>query len=441
MKVIVLISQTRAFLYRCFHSGWQSSFVGIFLSLCLILSSCQQATTKHDSVIRLSLWQSINPPINRDVFNKLVDKFNQTHTDVQVESIFIGQPQLPKILTAVVGNAPPDILSFDPQLTGQFMELGAIRHLEEWLDKLPLKSEISPNLLEELKLDGHLWSIPISTSNVGIFYRPKLFQAAGITKVPETWEELREIAKKLTVDKNGDNRPEQYGILLPLGKGEWTVFSWFPFLLGAGGEIVTNNHPNLMNSGAIAALQFWQDLLKDGSAILSAPERGYEEDAFLTGRVAMQITGPWSYIMKSKGDFDVFPIPASVKRATVTGTGNVYLMKTTPAREQAALKFFEYVLSEKFQTEWSMGTGFLPVNLKSLQSQAYQEFIQQKPVLKVFIDQMPMSGSRPIIPGYSRVSDSLGRAIESTLLGKSSAEKALKEAQERLEMIWDNNSY
>jgi multiple sugar transport system substrate-binding protein len=417
--------------------AWRLSVLGIVISICLILlSGCQVTAQKDDRVIHLSLWQSINPPANRDVFEKLVDKFNQTHTDIQVESIFIGQPQLPKILTAVVGNAPPDILSFDPQLTGQFVELGAILPLEKWLDKLPLKSEISPNLWEQLKLNAHLWSIPLYTSNLGIFYRPKLFQAAGITQTPKTWEELRQVAKKLTIDRNRDNRPEQYGILLPLGKEEWAVFSWFPFLLSAGGEVVTNNRPNLTNPGAIAALKFWQDLVKDGSAILSAPERGYEEDAFIAGRVAMQITGPWTYIMKSNVDYQVFPIPASVQHATVTATGNLYLMKTTPAREQAALKFLEYVLSEGFQTEWSIGTGFLPVNLKSAQSQAYQEFIKQKPVLKVFLDQISVSGSRPIISGYSRLSDSLGRAIEATMLG-ASPETALKKAQANLDLIWD----
>jgi len=437
MKVTLFQFQIQTF-PRKTNSPWRLSLIGIILSIFFIfLYGCQGTVQKNERVIHLNLWQSINPPVNRDVFDKLVDKFNQTHADIQVESIFIGQPQLPKILTAVVGNTSPDILSFDPQLTGQFMELGAIRPLDKWLDKFPLKSEISPTLWEELKLDGHLWSIPLSTSNVGIFYRPKLFQAAGITQIPKTWEELREVAKKLTIDRNGDNRPEQYGILLPLGKGEWTVFSWFPFLLSAGGEILTNNHPNLTNPGAIAALQFWQDLLKDGSATLSSPERGYEEDAFIAGRVAMQITGPWTYIMKSNVDFNVFPIPASVKPATVSGTGNMYLMKTTPEREQAALKFLEYVLSEEFQTEWSIGTGFLPVNIKSTQSQAYQEILQQKPVLKVFIDQMPVSGSRPIIPGYSRLSDSLGRAIEATMLG-ASPETALKQAQANLDSIWDS---
>ncbi|AVH71741.1 ABC transporter substrate-binding protein [Nostoc sp. 'Lobaria pulmonaria (5183) cyanobiont'] len=438
MKITLFQSLIPNFSRQLTSSVWRLSLMGIILSIFLIfLYGCQGTVEKNDGVIHLSLWQSINPPTNRDVFNKLVDKFNQTHTDIQVESIFIGQPQLPKILTAVVGNAPPDILSFDPQLTGQFMELGAIRPLEKWLDKSPLKSEISPNLWEELKLDGHLWSIPLYTSNLGIFYRPKLFQAAGITQIPKTWEELREVAKKLTIDSNGDNRPEQYGMLLPLGKEEWTVFSWFPFLLSAGGEVVTNNRPNLTNAGAIAALQFWQDLLKDGSATLSSPERGYEEDAFIAGRVAMQITGPWTYIIKSNVDFNVFPIPTNMKPATVTATGNMYLMKTTPAREQAALKFLEYVLSEEFQTEWSIGTGFLPVNLKAIQSEAYQQFINQKPLLKVFVEQIPLAGARPIIAGYNRLSDSLGRAIEATLLGES-AEKALKISQERLELIWDD---
>ncbi|HBK24444.1 MAG TPA: ABC transporter substrate-binding protein [Planktothrix sp. UBA10369] len=429
MKINISFSQIRSYF---------SLIVGIVLYLSLVfLSSCQTTLPKDHNVIHLTLWQSINPPVNRDVFERLVEKFNQKQSDIQVESIYAEG--LPKVLTAVVGNSSPDILSFYPQITGQFVELGAIVPLEEWFDQLPWKSEIIPNTLEELKLDGHLWSIPLSTSNLAIFYRPTLFEAAGIKEPPKTWEELRQVAKKLTIDKNGDKLPEQYGILLPLGKGEWTVFSWFPFLLSAAGEIVTNGYPNLTNAGAITALKFWEDLIKDGSAILSSPERGYEEDNFLAGRVAMQITGPWTYITKSQVDYQVFPIPANIKKATVIGAGNLYVMKTKPERERAALRFLEFVISEEFQTEWAIGTGFLPVNINSVQSQAYQQFLNSKPWLKVFVDQMPVARARPIIAGYNRLSDSLGRAIESTLLGQSSAEQALKEAQERLELIWKSN--
>jgi multiple sugar transport system substrate-binding protein len=437
MKITLVLSLIKNYFRQLIGSTWQTAIVVIFLCLLLSLSSCQATTNKNNGVIHLTLWQGINPPANRDVFQKLVDKFNQTHPDIQVESVFAGEldQQLPKILTAVVGNVPPDILTFYPQVTGQFVELGAIRPLDDWLEKLPIKSEIIPNLFDELQLDGHTWSVPLYTSNMGLFYRPDLFKAAGVTELPKTWQELRQVAKKLTIDRNGDKRPEQYGMLLPLGKGEWTVFSWFPFLFGAGGEVIKNDKPDLMNKQAIAALQFWQDLIKDGSAKLSPPERGYEEDNFIAGKVAMQITGPWTYIMKSDVDFDVFPIPANVEQATVAGTGNMYVMKTTPEKEQAALKFLEYVLSEEFQTEWSIGTGFLPVNIKSAQSQAFQEFASQKPVLKMFLEQMSVTRARPIIAGYSRLSDSLGRAIEATLLGES-PQKALKTAQKRLDMIW-----
>ncbi len=412
----------------------------IILLLCTwCLSSCQTTPiAANNQVIQLKLWQGINPPSNRDVFEKLVAKFNQTHPDLQVQSIFAGDldKQLPKILTAVVGNVTPDILAFYPQITGQFVELQAIKPLEEWLNESPVKADVSSNLLAELQLDGHLWSVPFYTSNLGIFYRPDLFEAAGITETPKTWEELREVAKKLTLDKNGDQIPEQYGMLLPLGKEEWTVFSWFPFLLSAGGEIVTNGRPNLTNPGARSALEFWETLIKDGSATLSPPERGYEEDAFFAGRIAMQITGPWTYITKYKVNYDTFPIPASVTHATVTGSGNLFVMKTTPEREKAAWKFLEFVLSEEFQTEWAIGTGFLPVNQKSVNSKEYQEYVSRNPWLKVFIDQVGVSGYRPTIARYNRISDGLGRAIESTLLGKSSAKAALENAQKRLATIW-----
>jgi multiple sugar transport system substrate-binding protein len=439
-KSAIFSATNMKFIRIRFFNSTQRMFttVIILISCFLFLFSCQQNIQKDNNIIHVTLWQGINPPVNRDVFNKLVDQFNQENSHIHVDSIFTGTPeeQLPKILTAVVGNAAPDILNFSAQITGQLVELGAVEPLDDWFNQSADKSEIYPQVIEELQLDDHLWSVPLYTANLGIFYRNDLFKKAGISETPKNWQELREVAKKLTIDRNGDQRPEQYGILLPLGKQEWTVFSWFPFLLGAGGEILNNNHPNLNNPDAIQALQFWQDLIKDGSATLSPPERGYEEDAFIQGRVAMQITGPWTYIKNSNVDFGVFPIPENKVRATVIGNGNFYLMKTTPEKQKAALKFLEFVVSEQFQTEWAMGTGFLPVNIKSAQSPEYQEYLKSRPWLKVFVEQMSVAGSRPTIAGYSRISDSLGRAIEATLLGKSSAETALKEAQERLEVIW-----
>ncbi|MEL6496877.1 MAG: extracellular solute-binding protein, partial [Cyanobacteria bacterium J06623_7] len=124
------------------------------------------------------------------------------------------------------------------------------------------------------------------------------------------------------------------------------------------------------------------------------------------------------------------------KPAAVIGGENLFVFKTTPTREQASLRFLEYVLSEEFQTAWALSTGYLPVNLKSQQSQAYQDFIAENPVVKIFLDQMQWAKSRPIIPQYNRLSENLGRAIEASLLQKQTPTEALRRSQQRLELIF-----
>jgi multiple sugar transport system substrate-binding protein len=435
-------------------------WIGIVLvtiGLCSI-ASCTPANLDLNGVTHLTLWQGINPPPNRDVFQKLVAKFNQQHPDIQVESLYVGQAdqQLPKILAAVVGDAAPDLLWFGSMLTGQLVELNAIEPLDKFWNNSSVSQAIDPALRESMEYEQQLWSVPFGTNNVGIFYRPSLFQAAGIEKLPTNWTELRATAKQLTRDTNGDGKVDKYGILLPLGKGEWTVFTWLPFMWGGGGEIQAetgkvvygnkiqsgtvlpnNSTPKLDNPGAIAALELWQNLIQDGSAILSSPERGYELDSFIAGKVAMQLTGPWTLgqLAGTKDiDYGVMPIPAGMRSATSVGGENLFMMKGNPQHRQAAWKFMEYVLSQEFQTEWAIGTGYLPVNLKSRQQSSYQDYVAKTPATQVFLDQAKYGRSRPIAPGYSQISENLGRAIESVLMNKSSPQEALKTAQARLDL-------
>ncbi len=419
----------------------------ILLLVCILLvTGCQNPlTSEQDNVMHITLWQGVNPPSNRDVLQKLVDKFNQNHPHIQVESLYVGQSdqQMPKILAAVVGNAPPDLLWFSPTIAGQLVELDALVPLDEMLNQSPVKDEIDPTLFDAMKYQGKIWSVPFATNNVGIFYRPSLFKAAGIKDLPRTWSEFRQVAKQLTRDTNGDNKIDQHGIFLPLGKGEFSVFTWLPFMWSAGGELAPSaaKVDLVDNKGAIAALQLWQDLVKDGSAILSAPERGYETDAFIAGKAAMQITGPWTltYINNDikNGDFGVFHIPKNELKATSIGGENLFLFKTTSERQKAAFKFIEYVESEDFQTELALGTGYLPINLKSRKSNDYLAYIEKQPTTKVFLEQAQYGRSRPTFSGYSRVSESIGRAIEAVLLGKSSPQAALQESQQRLDLIFD----
>ena len=396
--------------------------------------------------LRLTFWHGVNPPANREVLQTLVNDFNQTHPDIQVDALYVGQPdqQQPKILAAVVGDAPPDLLWFNPTLTGQLVELDAIRPLTDWFEASPLKSQLDPALWPTMSYEGQIWSIPFGTNNTGVFYRPSLFQAAGVQQPPTTWLEFRQVARQLTRDTNGDGHINQHGIQLALGKGDFTVFTWLSFLWSGGAEIeaqVTDGGSRrvLINQpGAVAALNLWQQMVADGSARLSLPERGYELEAFMAGKVAMQISGPWTIrqLQQAQVDFDVFPMPTAVTAATALGGENLFVFKTNAVREAAALEFAAYVASESFQTRWALGTGYLPTNLAARTSPAYQAFVHDYPVLQIFLDQMAIARSRPLFPSYARVTENLGRALEATLLQKQTPELALKAAQQRLDLIF-----
>ncbi|XGV96499.1 MAG: extracellular solute-binding protein [Leptolyngbya sp. BL-A-14] len=193
----------------------------------------------------------------------------------------------------------------------------------------------------------------------------------------------------------------------------------------------------MVSDGAIAALQFWRDLMDDGSVVLSSPERGYELDRFLAGKVAMQLSGPWTLgqLEQTGVDFGVLPIPKQVTQATVIGGENLFILKTTPEREQAARIFAEYVLSERFQMQWAVETGYLPTNLKARESKAYQAYRAKQSAVDVFLSQAPYGRSRPISSRYNRISEQLGRAIEAVLLGRSTPSDALMAAQKRLDLV------
>jgi multiple sugar transport system substrate-binding protein len=454
--------------------SWKRLTCAVVIVVVLAIGGCQvnPSPSVHTNITHLTLWHGVNPPPNRDVLQILVDRFNQTHPEIQVESLYVGQSdqQMPKLFAAIAGNAAPDLLWYGAVITGQLWELDALQPLDAWLNQSAIKDEIDPALYSSMQWSGQTWSLPFGTNNVGLFYRPSLFKAAGITELPKTWDGLRHVARKLTTDTNGDGTIDQHGMMLPLGRGEWTVFTWLPFMWSGGGNLTvasseisrdsskqepsgsliygnnvisgrvvpsTSGSVPILNAGAIAALQLWQDLVQDGSAILSQPERGYELDAFLAGKVAMQLTGPWTLgeLAAKKAEFGVMPIPVGQTPATVVGGENLFMFKTTDAaKAKAAWTFMEYLVSEPSQTLWATKTGYLPVNLKSRRSPDYQAFIQQQPAVQVFLEQAQHGRSRPITPGYTRISENLGRAIETVLMNQATPEEALKTYQTRLDL-------
>ena len=136
-------------------------------------------------------------------------------------------------------------------------------------------------------LNNIVWSAQAQLLHI----RTDLFKKYGV-KVPTTMEELEDAAKKLTIDEDGDGKPEIYGFL-SRGHGRLTTASFASYLFNFGGSwFVTNPDgtrvANINSKESIDAFEFYGRMIRDyapTSALNTKPPQNAA--LYAAGKVAM----------------------------------------------------------------------------------------------------------------------------------------------------------
>jgi len=393
---------------------------------------------KENKEVTLTFWHGFEQENKVKVFKEKIAMFEEEHPNINIKPQSYGAADnaVGKIMTAVAGGNPPEMMWYGPQMTGRLARADALAPAEEFIknDSGFNSDDIFSGLWDVGTYKGTRYTIPFDANNLGIFYNKDYFKQAGIEELPETWAELVEVAEK--VQKNS---PAEYGFQVPMGTKEWTVWTWETFLWQAGGELINEDFTKpLFNSEAGAeALQFWTDLRhEEGVANFSQTGAGYKTGDLVSGQIAMQIIGPWVVPSLNETDlnYGTFMMPKKESRATNIGGENLYIFKTNEAKEKAAWEFAKFIMSADFQVDWAMETGYLPVSKSAQNNDRYQKFLQNNQKIKTFADQMKYGFARPCIPEYSSdLSPALGKAIEKALYQKSAPQAALDEAAKKVE--------
>ncbi|AGB41743.1 ABC-type sugar transport system, periplasmic component [Halobacteroides halobius DSM 5150] len=390
---------------------------------------------KKNKVVELTFWHGMESGANNKALKKKVKEFNQSHPDIQVDlqSYGAADDAESKVMTSVAGGNPPEMMWMGPHMTGQLAEAGVLAPVSEFIKNDPSfnKDDIYDSLWKVSSYQGKIYTAPFEANNLGIFYNKDYFKQAGIKELPDTWTEFIEVAKK--VQENSD---AEYGFQVPMGTGEWTVWNWEAFLKQAGGEFLKDNGTKIAfdSKDGAEALQYWVDLVhKYKVAEFSQTGAGYKTGALESGRIAMQIIGPWTIPQLNKTDlnYGTFMLPKQEERGTSLGGENLYIFKTTERKEKAAWKFAKYVMSADFQVEWAKKTGYLPVSKSAMNSDEYQNFLDENPAVRTFTKQMKYGFARPTGPAYPGISSALGKAIEKALYQRLTPEEALENAAKK----------
>lgn len=229
-----------------------------------------------------------------------VAEFERRNPGVKVSILSMGaggmNPQ--KLMTAIVGKTPPDLINQDRFTIGDwasrdtFMDLSPLIERDKNQPDGVRPTDYYQPCWAEARYKGKVYAIPNSTDDRFLFYNKTLFREAGLdpNKPPRTWEELLVYAKKLTKrDKNGAIK--QIGFIPNWGNSWLYLYSWQnggEFMSPDGRTCTMDAKPN---TDALTYLVSVYDALGGAQQVdqFQSGFQGFAMDPFLTGKVAMKI--------------------------------------------------------------------------------------------------------------------------------------------------------
>lgn len=248
-----------------------------------------------------TMWNEAEP--QGMVIQEAVDAFSDA-TGVEVEINFNGRDIRKTLEPALAGGEMIDLFDEDIE-----------RVLNVWGDYLlplddyvnasyadtngqPYGSQINQtliNLAEELGSakgfadGGKIHNIPYQPSTFVVMYNKDLFEAAGVTTVPKTWEEFLDVCAKLkasgvtpiTVDDA--YMAALMGYTLDRIVGDQKCY-----------EMVASK--DFSDPGVLKAAEIWENMVKEGYISSKAATNVYpagQVDEIAKGTVAMYLNGTW----------------------------------------------------------------------------------------------------------------------------------------------------
>ncbi|WP_417783801.1 ABC transporter substrate-binding protein [Terasakiella pusilla] len=369
----------------------------------------------------------VSGDINR-IVTGMINNFNASHEKVQVEPIYAGSYDNTeqKVMTSLgVGEPPATWLPINSALQ-TFLGMDALADVTAMAKADDIYQDFLPGFLSICESEEKLYGLPFQCSTPVLYYNKDLFAKAGINKAPDTWTELMETAKALTIRNGAD--VSQWGLTFGGGWHDW-IFESFV----RQNALVPWQKDKVMFDApeAIDALEFWVKMVKEGVMPSASTWQGSAND-FMAGRTAMlyHSTGSLANLRKSSPfDVGVAFMPKNKTYGATIGGGPILMAKNQPdAHLQASWTFARWMTNTQNQTHWCKETGYIAARKSSWEGEELKAFANEVPAAKVALDQAAYAGAFLQVPGYHKVREYLKSALDRTLAGEIDPTSALKDA-------------
>ncbi len=203
---------------------------------------------------------------------------------------------IPKLNAAIEGGNAPDITYTDTTRTMNYYPNIPYTDVSELVNELNEERGYFDSAYQSTQIDGVHYYVPYSSSAVIMYVRKDVLAEKGITEMPKTWDEVVEVAKKVTDPDNNF-----YGLAMGCGdtddddENAWRQWQWNEgaYMFDKEGNITIKDGNKWADR-----LDMIGQLYKDGVIPPDSTtwDAGGNNSAYIQGKAAICINGPSLYV-------------------------------------------------------------------------------------------------------------------------------------------------
>jgi len=386
------------------------------LTALLILSmitSCGSTSNETNSNEKekqhLLIWSYYETDAQADGLDELTESFNSSQDEYEISWEYVPMTEFDKkISRAYTEQELPDIVIIDNPDMKKFIQLDMFEDITSYASTLNLGTDYYSASVNTVKYNNLYYGVPFNSNNVCLIYRKDMLNAANITP-PETWDQLKDAAAKLTTEDN-------YGFLMSAMNSEQGAFQILSWVMAA-----SNSDSQITVEALSSAYEYLADLVNEGYMPADCLNYSQTDIArrFIKGDIAMMENGPWVFPMLDEAgiDYGLAPMPKNKRNAVILGGENLGIIKGKNI--EGSIAFIKFCMEKGGTETFCAKANLLPSRIESANN-----IIIDNPKLEIIAEQMDYAIVRTDLENYSSISKQLTSNFKNVVTGDLSAQEA-----------------
>ena len=297
-----------------------------------------------------------------EYINGVIKDFETENPEIKIKWIDVPFSEGEKrTLASVLSDNPPDLINLNPDFTAILAQKGALFEINS-----NSTEQFVPQIVDSLKYNGKLYSIPWYATSAVTIYNKDLFKKANL-KVPETYSEMGQIAKQMKTKTN--------------------AYIWLPnisendTMLRILNKYGINSAENINSAKSVEVFDFFKTLYTNDLIPKESITQTHREalEKYMSENIAMFQAGA-NFLNMIKEN-----APSTYAHTDVAAqlTGDIgqydfslmnFIIPLRAKNKEAALKFALFLTNEKNQLELAKLTNVIAVNKYTLKDDFYTKY-------------------------------------------------------------------